>query len=67
MRSLVIIEVEHGETTDPLTEYLDIVPGTNEAYPHEQEGLQVLDYSVRVDLPPYITARSLTTHGLPSA
>lgn len=51
MRSLILIEVEHGETTDPLDEYLDIVPGTNENYPHVQEGLRVLNYAVRVDLP----------------
>jgi hypothetical protein len=51
MRSLIIIEVEHGETTDALSEYLDIIPGTNEAYPHEQEGLTVNGYTVKVDLP----------------
>lgn len=43
------IFVEHGDTTDPLTEYLDSLPGTNENFPNEQEGLTVLGYTVSVD------------------
>lgn len=61
MRSFIIIEVEHGESTDPLTEYLDMIPGTNEAHPHEQDGLTVNGYTVSVDLPPYITAVNVQT------
>ena len=68
MRSFVIIEVEHGETTDPLDELLSNVRGAVEsgAFDTEDTEVQLTDWSVRVDLPPYMTATSLQTHGLPA-
>lgn len=51
MRSLIIIEVEHGETTDGLdlaisnAMTLGVIP---ELYPE----IRVNDWTVRVDLPP---------------
>lgn len=48
MRSLIIIEVEHGETTDPLTEYVDHVTSPLNV---DMGDFNVLNYSVRVDLP----------------
>lgn len=61
MRSLIVIEVEHGETTDPVSEFLDIIPGTNENHPHEQDGLEVLGYSVAVDIPQYVAANNVAS------
>lgn len=47
MRSLIIIEVEHGETTDKLD---DILWGLSlEGIGSRPDG--VLDYTVRVDVP----------------
>lgn len=44
MRSLIILEVEHGETLDPLDKILDHVV--------ERYGEEVItNYTVRVDLP----------------
>lgn len=59
MRSFIIIEVEHGEDTDAL-ELMAAQVCRNAV----NFGATVEDYSVRVDLPPYLTARSLTAHGL---
>jgi hypothetical protein len=61
MRSFVIVEVEHGETTDPLDAFAAYV---SDPIP-DFRGMTILNYSVRVDLPPYITCESLSTHGLP--
>lgn len=56
MRSLIILEVEHGEDTDAITEFVELV-----SKPDHDGGEQwleclgfdfkVTDYSVRVDLP----------------
>ena len=44
MKSIIILEVEHGDTIDPLDKILDHVV--------ERYGEQVItDYAVRVDLP----------------
>jgi hypothetical protein len=45
MRSLVIIEVEHGETTDPLDEFVNATIGL------DFEDLTISNYTLRVDLP----------------
>lgn len=42
MRSLIILEVEHGEDTDALDDILDNV---TTVFP------QILNYTVRVDIP----------------
>ena len=49
MRSLIILEVEHGDTTDPLVGLVKVIGDVvekNAAY-----GFRLLDYTVRVDLP----------------
>lgn len=46
MRSLIILEVEHGETTDALGEFLV------ELSRLRPDLVEFKDYSVRVDLPP---------------
>lgn len=46
MRSLIILEVEHGETTDPLETVMDDLSGI-----HWIADLHVLNSTVRVDLP----------------
>lgn len=48
MRSLIILEVEHGEDTDRLGE---IIYDTIRAVDLEDNGATILDYTVRVDLP----------------
>jgi hypothetical protein len=47
MRSLIILEVEHGETTDPIDNF---VSSMDNGF-GEFAGMAVVDYSVRVDLP----------------
>lgn len=57
MRSLIIIEVEHGETTDDVQEFCEVIANPN----HDDGGLQwlecfgfdfrVKDYTVKVDIP----------------
>jgi hypothetical protein len=52
MRSLVIIEVEHGETTDPIEEFVrPVIETQNLPEVIERTGLKCNDWSVRVDLP----------------
>lgn len=46
MRSLIILEVEHGETTDPLQTVLDDLSGIGWV-----ADLNILNSTVRVDLP----------------
>lgn len=61
MRSFIIIEVEHGDSTDELEQFIaDALAEAN------WSDVEVEDYSVRIDLPPYITAKSLTVLGLPT-
>lgn len=50
MRSLVIIEVEHGETTDELEAFAAYA-----ADPMTDHKVTVLDWAVRVDLPECFT------------
>ena len=50
MRSLIILEVEHGEDTDALTSLAMLcseVPDHSEGF----DGIECIDWSVRVDLP----------------
>lgn len=49
MRSLIILEVEHGENTDDLTNLTEYL-ASNSFLSHE-ENLVVINYTVRVDLP----------------
>jgi hypothetical protein len=44
VRSLIILEVEHDETTDELQELADYV------FLLDSENFQVVDYTVRVDV-----------------
>lgn len=48
MRSLIILEVEHGETTDPLAQ---ILHKNNDPVHQAVWGYTVLDTAVRVDIP----------------
>ncbi len=48
MRSLIIIEVEHGETTDPLVALVDLI---TDGIKQTSYGYTVNDYTVKVDLP----------------
>lgn len=45
MRSLIILEVEHGETTDDIETFI------NDSLRYPPGGMTVTDYKVRVDLP----------------
>ena len=47
MRSLIIFEVEHGETTDPLHQFIEEAQRQGFEIPD----CQVKDYTVKVDLP----------------
>lgn len=47
MRSLIILEVEHGEDTDEFTDLAEHLAGEVSRY----SWCETLDYSVRVDLP----------------
>lgn len=52
MRSLIIIEVEHGETTDGLDHMvgaMDVL--TQIAYDCTGNDIQVLDYTIKIDIP----------------
>jgi hypothetical protein len=52
MRSLIIIEVEHGEDTDALEGASREIQSYINGFDYFQdEGLSVVDWSVRVDLP----------------
>jgi len=55
MRSLIILEVEHGETTDGLDELpgiLNLELASRGLFAHNiQNRIRVTDYAVRVDLP----------------
>ena len=56
MRSLIIIEVEHGDDTDPVNDLITELQNNGEPYYLSEDGesyrLQVADYTVRIDLPP---------------
>lgn len=43
MKSVLILVVEHGETTDPITDMLD----------NGIDGMEIIDYSVSVDVPTF--------------
>ena len=57
MRSLIILEVEHGETTDDLTEIVDAASlhcaskNLNALWRGTARYAKVVDYAVRVDIP----------------
>lgn len=48
MRSLIIIEVEHGETTDPLGRVIQQATARDAS---GNDGFIIKNYTVRVDLP----------------
>ena len=54
MRSLIILEVEHGEDTDALMDLLDKI-GINENGFVSVPGAVVNDYTVKIDLPECFT------------
>lgn len=54
MRSLIIIEVEHGESLDPLNDLAYEIQTISQES-DTLEDLTVLDYTVRVDLPQCFT------------
>ena len=57
MRSFIIIEVEHGEDTDAVQSYSEYLA---ENAGRDTDGdLIVRDYTVRVDIDPYLTAVSV--------
>jgi hypothetical protein len=73
MRSFIIVEVEHGDTTDGVNEALfnmgigsALDPQADDQWPTGDDGetwmhlhgcdYTITDYSVVVDLPPYITS-----------
>ena len=47
MKSQIIITVEHGETTDPITDFVDSLSRPDSL----GLDLTVLDYEVKVDIP----------------
>jgi len=47
MRSLIILEVEHGEDTDTLTRAVEWAADEVAAF----DGIELANYTVRVDLP----------------
>jgi len=60
MRSLIIIEVEHGEDTDQF----DTLATLACSLPDSAEGLDnltVMDYALRVDVQPFMTAVSINS------
>lgn len=77
MRSFIIVEVEHGETTDGVQECLfdlgvgsSLDPATDDQWPTASDGAtwpmmetgmdyKVLNYTVAVDLPPYLDATNI--------
>lgn len=77
MRSFIIVEVEHGDTTDGVQECLfdmaigvQLDPRKDDQWPTADDGgtwnlsgidYTITDYSVVVDLPPYITAVNAPT------
>lgn len=64
MRSFIIIEVEHGEDTDSLDYFVGLTGlngggGSMNAIDHIARcgfNLSLVDYTLKVDLPPYLTA-----------
>lgn len=55
MRSLIIIEVEHGEDTDALCDIAEEVTGNVSHFLGNGSFAKVTDYTVRVDLPSCFT------------
>lgn len=49
MRSLIILEVEHGEDTDDLQSYVECVGRYMES--DSERMLTLIDYTVHVDIP----------------
>lgn len=52
MRSLIILEVEHGEDTDSVQEWVEAVANMNYRRLYTMKWPNVTDYTVRVDVPP---------------
>jgi hypothetical protein len=48
MRSLIIFEVEHGETTDPVQQFVDEAMNVM----HNVPDISYRNYQVKVDIPP---------------
>lgn len=59
MRSLIIIEVEHGEDTDGLDTFAVLACGLTE-YADGLEDVNVINHEFTVDLPEHITARAVS-------
>lgn len=57
MRSLIIIEVEHGETLDPVNDLMHEIQTISQES-DTLEDLTVLDYNVRIDIPEWYVVRS---------
>lgn len=53
MRSIITLVVEHGETTDPFGEFL-----INISEMPVPKGASLIDYAVRVDVPPCFSVDS---------
>ena len=51
MRSLIIIEVEHGEDTDAFYDVAEEIAGNTSHFLAGGSYANVLNYTVRVDLP----------------
>lgn len=49
MRSLIILEVEHGEDTDNFTALAEYLAG--KGFDWQMNDTRIIDYTVRVDLP----------------
>lgn len=52
MRSLIIVEVEHGDTTDPLDGFIKVIHNLPVLM---TPNVSILDYTVKVDLPECFT------------
>lgn len=56
MRSFIILEVEHGEDTDAVEKAINDCVRVIDCSEYRAT---VNDYTVRVDLPPYLTANNV--------
>lgn len=61
MRSFIVIEVEHGDTTDALDYAVPDALYALKSSRHTDRGLSVVDYTVAVDLPPFMTSVSVNS------
>lgn len=59
MRSLIIIEVEHGEDTDGLDTFAVLACGLTECADGLEE-VNIINHEFAVDLPDHITAKAVS-------